>query len=79
MKISLIIDGTAVEVEEGTTILDAAQYMARLKDIVYKPISENQAVYDKLYAEYVTLYDYFGRGDNDVMKRLKAIKAKARA
>jgi L-ribulokinase len=58
-------------------IFDAAQKMARLKDIVYKPIPENQAVYEKLYAEYVTLYDYFGRGENDVMKRLKTIKAEA--
>ena len=31
-------------------------------------------IYDKLFAEYVTLHDYFGRGANDVMKRLKAIK-----
>ena len=61
------------------SILDAAQKMARLKEIVYRPIPENQVVYDRLYAEYVTLYDYFGRGDNDVMKRLKAIKAQARA
>ena len=38
------------------------------------PIPENAAVYDKLFAEYVTLHDYFGRGANDVMKRLKAIK-----
>jgi len=60
------------------SILDAAQKMARLQDVVYRPIPENQAVYDRLYAEYVTLYDYFGRGDNDVMKRLKAIKAQAR-
>ena len=37
-----------------------------------------QAVYDKLYAEYVTLYDYFGRGPNDVMKRLKVLKAEIR-
>jgi L-ribulokinase len=32
-------------------------------------------VYDKLFAEYVRLHDYFGRGENDVMKRLKKIKA----
>jgi len=31
-------------------------------------------VYAKLYAEYAILHDYFGRGANDVMKRLKAIK-----
>ncbi|MBN1584016.1 MAG: ribulokinase [Anaerolineae bacterium] len=60
------------------TILDAAKTMARLKDVSYKPNPQNQAVYDKLYAEYVTLYDYFGRGENDVMKRLKAIKAQVR-
>ena len=41
----------------------------------YVPIPENKAVYDKLYAEYVTLHDYFGRGANDVMKRLKALRA----
>jgi len=31
-------------------------------------------VYEKLYAEYITLHDYFGRGANDAMKRLKALK-----
>jgi L-ribulokinase len=60
------------------TIFGAAKKMARLKDIVYVPIPENQAAYDQLYAEYVTLYDYFGRGENDVMKRLKAIRAEVR-
>ena len=30
-------------------------------------------VYDRLYAEYRILHDYFGRGANDVMKRLKQI------
>jgi L-ribulokinase len=52
--------------------------MARLQDVVYRPIPENQRAYDLLHAEYMTLYNYFGRGENDVMKRLKAIKAKAR-
>jgi L-ribulokinase len=52
----------------------AAQTMGKLKDEVFKPIPENQAVYDKLYAEYVTLHDYFGRGENNVMKRLRAIR-----
>ena len=32
-------------------------------------------IYNKLYAEYKTLHDYFGRGENDVMKRLKKIAA----
>ena len=29
--------------------------------------------YNKLYAEYMTLHDYFGRGGNDVMRRLRNI------
>lgn len=55
-------------------IVDAAKAMAAIKDVVYKPNPENQKVYEKLYQEYVLLHDYFGRGANDVMKRLKAIK-----
>jgi L-ribulokinase len=57
------------------SIIDASVKMARLRDESYQPIPENKVVYDKLFAEYVTLHDYFGRGDNDVMKRLKVLKA----
>jgi L-ribulokinase len=57
------------------SIVDAAEKMARLRSDSYHPDPENKAVYDRLYAEYVTLHDYFGRGQNDVMKRLKALKA----
>lgn len=56
------------------TIQDAAARMARVKDEQYAPIPENQVVYRDLYAEYLALHDYFGRGENDVMKRLRAIK-----
>ncbi len=61
------------------SIYDAAQKMARLKDEMFMPIPENQAVYEKLYTEYLKLHDYFGRGENDVMKHLKDIKAAARS
>ncbi len=60
-------------------IKQAAAKMAHLKDEMYKPNAENKRVYDRLYAEYVVLHDYFGRGANDVMKRLKRIKAEARS
>ena len=60
------------------TIQQAAARMAHLKDVVYKPIAAHKAVYDKLYTEYVTLHDYFGRGENDVMKRLRKIRNEAR-
>jgi L-ribulokinase len=56
------------------SIVDAAKVMARVKDKVYKPVPENVRMYDKLYAEYKILHDYFGRGANDVMKRLKEIR-----
>jgi L-ribulokinase len=56
----------------------AARAMGKLKAEVYRPIPAHQAVYDKLYAEYVTLHDYFGRGQNDVMKRLRKIRNEAR-
>jgi L-ribulokinase len=61
------------------SIVDAAQSMARLRDEVYEPIAEHKAVYDKLYAEYLLLHDTFGRGENDAMKRLKALKAEVLA
>ncbi len=60
------------------SIYEAARVMAHLKDEIYVPNPENQRVYQSLYSEYVTLHDYFGRGGNDVMKRLKAIKANVR-
>jgi L-ribulokinase len=59
-------------------IRDAAARMGKLKAETYVPIAENSRVYDRLYAEYLALHDYFGRGENDVMKRLKVIKAEAR-
>lgn len=60
------------------SIFDAAKVMGKVKDEIYVPIPENVAAYKKLYEEYKKLHDYFGRGENDVMKRLKEIKAEAR-
>jgi L-ribulokinase len=56
------------------SIFEAAEKMARLQDVVYRPSPTPKAVYDQLYAEYLKLHDYFGRGENDVMKRLKALR-----
>jgi L-ribulokinase len=61
------------------SIYDAAQRMACLKKETFRPSAANQAVYERLYREYKALYDEFGRGANDVMKRLKKIKADALA
>jgi len=59
------------------SIVDAAKKMARVREESFKPIPENVAVYEKLYQEYSKLHDYFGRGENDVMKRLKKMKEEA--
>jgi L-ribulokinase len=53
------------------TIVEAAKHMARLHEESFAPIPANQQIYDQLYREYISLHDYFGRGANDVMKRLK--------
>ncbi|MEZ0536978.1 ribulokinase [Caldicellulosiruptoraceae bacterium PP1] len=60
------------------SIFEASKNMARLKDNSYKPNPENVEIYKKLYNEYKILHDYFGRGSNDVMKRLKEIKRLSR-
>lgn len=59
------------------SIEDAVEKMAHLRDERYLPDPAAAAVYDELYAEYELLHDYFGRGANDVMKRLRAIRDRA--
>lgn len=56
------------------SIFEAARHMALLREEAFKPIPQHQARYDQLYREYVMLHDYFGRGANEVMKRLKRLR-----
>jgi L-ribulokinase len=56
------------------SIEDAAAQMGHLREGRYRPDADRAAVYDRLYAEYVLLHDHFGRGPNDVMKRLKVLR-----
>ncbi|GGJ35440.1 ribulokinase [Deinococcus roseus] len=51
----------------------AAKTMGKLQKNVYTPIPGNVKVYQELYQEYIQLHDHFGRGLNNVMKRLKKI------
>jgi L-ribulokinase len=48
--------------------------MARPHARTYRPDPAAAGVYERLQAEYRTLHDQFGRGANDVMKRLRAIQ-----
>ena len=52
----------------------AARVMGKLRPDRVLPIPGHQQTYDRLFADYQVLHDYFGRGGNDVMKRLKAIR-----
>jgi L-ribulokinase len=61
------------------SIQEAAKDMGRVKEEVYKPISKNSEVYDQLFKEYARLYEYFGKGENNVMKTLKKIKSTSAA
>jgi L-ribulokinase len=56
----------------------AAAAMGRIESDVYRPDPARADAYDELYAEYVQLHDYFGRGANEVMHRLRAIRDRAR-
>jgi L-ribulokinase len=55
----------------------AAAAMGRAKQDAYLPDAGRADVYDELYSEYVRLHDYFGRGGNQVMYRLRAIRDRA--
>lgn len=58
-------------------VLIASGAMGRVERAVYTPDLRAADVYDGLYGEYRLLHDYFGRGANDVMKRLKKTRQEA--
>ena len=53
--------------------------MGRKHDAVIRPDPASADVYDQLYAEYLLLHDYFGRGANEVLHRLRALRDRAEA
>ncbi len=59
-------------------IKEAARHMTGLLESSYRPNQAAQGVYDQLYQEYRKLHDYFGRGVNDVMKKLRALRREVR-
>ncbi|MGA8208760.1 MAG: ribulokinase [Nocardioidaceae bacterium] len=57
----------------------ASEVMGRLDRGRYQPDPESTKAYDALYEDYRLLHDYFGRGANEVMHRLKARRREVRA
>lgn len=56
------------------TLAEAVRCMAPPPAHIYRPISKNRPPYDILYAAYSRLYDYFGRGENNVMHLLRSLR-----
>ena len=56
------------------SIVESAAAMAEVKDYVYTPQAEHHRVYQLLYGEYMQLYDDFGRGGLNTMKKLKRLR-----
>ena len=57
----------------------ASVRMGGVTRAAYRPTSAASAVYDRLYDEYRLLHDHFGRGANDVMRRLKRLRQEVNA
>ena len=55
-------------------IIEAAEAMCEPFEAAYTPIRENVELYNELYDDYTLLHDYFGRGGNDVMMRMRRRK-----
>jgi len=55
----------------------ASAAMGRVRQSAYTPDARTAEAYDALYAEYELLHDHFGRGENDVMRRLRSLRREA--
>lgn len=54
-------------------IFQTVEAMGDRRCRIYEPAPNNLEAYETLYREYRTLHDYFGRGENRVMERLRNI------
>jgi L-ribulokinase len=68
----------AVAAGAYSDVATAAKAMGKVHHGVYRPVGEHSAVYDRLYAEYLELHDWFGRS-TDVLHRLRRIRNEARS
>ncbi|WP_250034868.1 ribulokinase [Paractinoplanes maris] len=58
-------------------VATASEAMGRVEKDVWQPNSPDADVYDRLYAEYAELHDYFGLGAGKALHRLRAIRDEA--
>ncbi|MFI5068687.1 MAG: FGGY-family carbohydrate kinase, partial [Streptosporangiales bacterium] len=69
----------AVAAGAYTGVPAAAAVMGGKRAAAYAPDPASADVYDDLYAEYARLHDYFGRGANEIMHRLRDIRDRSLA
>ncbi|MDO5444980.1 MAG: ribulokinase [Eubacteriales bacterium] len=73
---SAIFGAVAAGKESGgySDIFSASSSMGVPCSKTFSPIPEYSEIYDELYSEYLKLHDYFGRGENDLMRKLKSLR-----
>lgn len=62
------------EVTGYSGLVEVTEKLGRKREKIYRPNQENVESYQQLYEEYVMLAEYFGKGSNDVMKRLNQMR-----
>jgi L-ribulokinase len=67
----------AVAAGAHADVTTAAAAMGKVRRNAYVPDEQRADAYDALYAEYLQLHDHFGRGGNDVLHRLRAMRREA--
>ena len=60
------------------SVFEAVAAMGDGRCQVYQPNPQHKEIYEALYQEYRTLHDYFGRGTNSVMERLRHFESLGR-
>jgi L-ribulokinase len=60
-------------------VTTASAAMGRLEPGAIEPDAGRHAAYSLLYSEYVSLHDWFGRGGNEVMRRLATLRREVMA
>ena len=70
---SAIMGALAAGSENGgfDNLEEAVSHMSKLSNEYYEPDLENHDIYDRCFAEYEKLHDYFGKGRNNVMHTLR--------
>jgi len=62
------------EVTGYNELSEIVEKLGKRGDKIYYPNTANVGEYDKLFAEYKILHEYFGKGMNDVMRHLNALR-----